>query len=144
MVGKKIREYTGDKLKYAYDTISLKDTAAMCADAISSAGGSYTCILAVDFPREDCKTDVVMGYTINGDEYRMGPTAPMLPPKYEDFEFGKMFFTMAEELLGAGKFRAHRATLGQGGLYGILDGLQQMREGKVSGTKLVYRIEDTP
>jgi hypothetical protein len=54
-----------------------------------------------------------------------------------------MFFRLAEELLAAGRFRAHRATVGKGGLYGVLEGLRLMREGKVSGTKLVYQVEDT-
>ena len=110
---------------------------------MSSTGGRYTCILAVDFPREDCKTDLVMGYTINGEDYKMGPQAPLQPAKLDDYAFGEMFFRLAEELFAAGKFRPHRATVGKGGLHGILDGLQLMREGKVSGTKLVYRVEDT-
>jgi NADPH:quinone reductase-like Zn-dependent oxidoreductase len=141
--GKKVREYTGDKIAYVYDTISTEPSAAVCAEAMSSTGGRYTCILAVDFPREDCKTDLVMGYTINGEDYKMGPQAPLQPAKLDDYAFGEMFFHLAEELFAAGKFRPHRATVGKGGLHGILDGLQLMREGKVSGTKLVYRVEDT-
>ena len=141
--GKKVREYTGDKIAYVYDTISTEPSAAVCAEAMSSTGGRYTCILAVDFPREDCKTDLVMGYTINGEDYKMGPQAPLQPAKLDDYAFGEMFFRLAEELFAAGKFRPHRATVGKGGLHGILDGLQLMREGKVSGTKLVYRVEDT-
>lgn len=39
-----------------------------------------------------------------------------------------MFFRLAEELLAAGRFRAHRATVGKGGLYGVLEGLRLMRE----------------
>jgi NADPH:quinone reductase-like Zn-dependent oxidoreductase len=142
--GKKVREYTGDKIEYVFDTISTESSAAVCADAMCSTGGRYTCILAVDFPRKDCKTDLVMGYTINGEDYKMGPAAPLLPAKRGDYEFGEMFFRMAEELLAAGKFRPHRATVGKGGLNGVLEGLQLMREEKVSGTKLVYRVEDTP
>jgi hypothetical protein len=138
--GKKVRDYTGDRIEYVFDTISTEPSAAVCAEAMSSAGGRYTCILTVDFPRRDCKTDFVMGYTLNGEAYKMGPKASLLPAKPDDYEFGEMFFRLAEELLSARKFKPHRATVGKEGLNGVLEGLQLMREGKVSGTKLVYRV----
>ena len=63
--GEKVREHTGDKIEYVFDTISTEPSAAVCAEAMSSTGGRYACILAVNFPRRDCETDFVMGYTIN-------------------------------------------------------------------------------
>jgi len=110
---------------------------------MSSNGGKYTCILAVDFPRKDCETELVMGYTINGDPYKMGPAAPLNPARLEDFEYGTMFWKLAEDLLAEKKLRPGRITVGKSGLHGVLHGLQLMREGKVSGAKLVYRIADT-
>jgi hypothetical protein len=35
----------------------------------------------------------------------------------------------------------HPVKLGSGGLEGVLDGLDQLKEGKVSGVKLVYKID---
>ena len=84
-----------------------------------------------------------MGYTINGESYKMGPAAPINPARLDDFEYGAMFWQLAEGLLAERKLRPGRITVGKYGLHGVLDGLKLMREGKVSGTKLVYRIEDT-
>jgi len=50
---------------------------------------------------------------------------------------------LTEKLIWEGKILPHPTTVGSGGLNGVLNGLQQMRENKVRGTKLVYRIEDT-
>ena len=84
-----------------------------------------------------------MGYTINGVPFKMGPQGPLQPAKPADYEYGKMFWKLTEELIAAEKIKAHRITVGNGGLHGVLDGIQMLRDGKVSGTKLVYRIEDT-
>jgi hypothetical protein len=103
----------------------------------------YTCILAVDFPPRDRKTDFVMGYTINGKAYKTRPKAPLLPAKLDDYEFGEMFFRLAEEALATGRFGTHPATVDKRSLYEVLEGLQLMRKGKVSGTKSSYQVEDT-
>ena len=36
----------------------------------------------------------------------------------------------------------HPPSLRQGGLAGILDGMQEMKQGRVSGEKLVYLVGD--
>lgn len=60
----------------------------------------------------------------------------------EDFEFGKRFWSTAEKLLREGKWKPHRAELRSGGLDGILGGLEDLKQGKVSGKKLVYRVSE--
>jgi hypothetical protein len=72
------------KIEYVFDTISTEPSAAVCAEAMSSTGGRYACILAIDFPRRDCETDFVMGYTTNGEAYKTGPEALLLPAKLDD------------------------------------------------------------
>lgn len=67
----------------------------------------------------------------------------MIPAKSEDFEFGKKFWMLAEKLLNEGKFKVPPVELRKNGINGILGGLNELREGKISGTKLVYRIGDT-
>lgn len=61
----------------------------------------------------------------------------------DDARFMEGFVTMVDGLLAEGKIRAHPVSMREGGLGGVLDGLREMREGKVSGEKLVYRIADT-
>lgn len=68
-------------------------------------------------------------------------TYPAVP---EDYEFMKRFSALAEELLKDGKIKVHPLRVEGEGLKGVLDGLQLMREGKVSGQKLVYRVTETP
>jgi len=58
--------------------------------------------------------------------------------------FAVKFCGLAEKLLKEGKIKAHPVDVRPGGLKGVLEGLDEMRKGKVSGKKLVYRVEETP
>lgn len=44
------------------------------------------------------------------------------------------------QLIADGKIRAHSVDLRQGGLESIHQGLEELKEGKVSGKKIVYEI----
>lgn len=50
------------------------------------------------------------------------------------------FSALAGKLLEQGKIQPHPHRVKEGGLEGILQGLQDLREKKVSGEKLVYRV----
>jgi hypothetical protein len=63
-----------------------------------------------------------------------------VPAKLQDFEFAKKFWNLATELLASQQVTVHPVKVGSGGLAGVLDGLEKLKEGKVSGVKLVYRI----
>lgn len=69
----------------------------------------------------------------------MGRTIPAKP---EHHEFAKKWLLSAEQLYAAGKFRTHRLDLRHGGFEGILEGLDDLKNGKASGVKLVYRVAD--
>ena len=140
----KIRDATSDNLRYAFDTISLEPTAAICAAALSSKGGTYGNLLQVKkVPRSDIEVKATLAYTMNGEYFRMGPEGPEFSEKKEDFEFGKMFWGLAEKLVANGKVTVHPVGARGGGLQGVLEGLQEMREGKVSAEKLVYKVGET-
>jgi len=140
---KQIREYTNNNLKYAFDTVSLEPSAKICADALSSTSGCvYSALLKVDVPREDVENKRTMAYTAIGELFKFGDTE--YPGNEEDFKFAKMFWSLSEKLLGEGKFKVHPPSVGKGGLKGVLEGLQKMREEKVSGQKLVYKVSETP
>jgi hypothetical protein len=141
--GAQIRDFSNDNIMHVLDTISDESSAKICADAMSSRGGSYTSILAIEFPRSDCKTDLVMAYSAFGEEYKMGPKGPLQATKRDDYDFSAMFFDLAQGLLAGEKFRPHQVSVGNGGLHGVLEGLELLRAGKVSGKKLVYRVADT-
>lgn len=58
--GGNIRNYSNGNILHVLDTISDGSSANICADAMSARGGRYTSVLAVKFPRTDCKTELVM------------------------------------------------------------------------------------
>ncbi|KAG6988548.1 cytochrome P450 [Physcia stellaris] len=151
--GRKIREHTANTLQHAFDCVSEGSSLQICADALSSSTSSsskprYSALLGIkDFPREDVDVKATIGYTAVGEEVGfVGSGAgkmPNIPAKEEDARFANMFVGVAEGLLREGKIKGHPASVRQGGLGGVLEGLQEMREGKVSGEKLVYRVADT-
>ena len=86
-----------------------------------------------------------MAYTARGEPLKMtmSPGAE-LPAKPEDLEFQKMFNeSVVEGLLKEGRVKCHPVEVGGGGLRGVGEGLARLREGKVRGVKLVYRVGDT-
>jgi hypothetical protein len=54
------------------------------------------------------------------------------------------FWADSQILFDEKKIRVHPPKVGKDGLKGVFVGLQQLREGKVSGEKLVYKVEETP
>lgn len=54
------------------------------------------------------------------------------------------FSDLSTKLLASSQVSVHPPKVGKDGLKGVFDGLQQLRDGKVSGTKLVYKVDDTP
>lgn len=140
-----IKSYTKDGLKYVFDCISEGASTQISVGAMSSSGGTYSTLLPVDASKVSSINDKVemkstLGYTVVGEFFTFG--GKEIPAKPEDFEFGKMFWEMAAGLLGSGKVKVHRPEVDQGGkgLEGALKGLQMLREGKVSGKKLVYTM----
>lgn len=122
------------------DTISIEASAKTCADALSTTGGVYSALEPIDSPRKDIVSKSTLAYTATGEAL----TDYGRPASKEDFEFSVMFWKLTEKLLERGKLKVHAPRVRPNGLRGVLEGMQEMREGKVSGVKLVYRIADTP
>ncbi|RDL41203.1 Protein TOXD [Venustampulla echinocandica] len=138
----KIRELTHDKLTLVFDTISTNSSAEFCGEALSSAGGRYAALSPVQCPRSDVQSTVTMAYTIIGEDFNFGPNP--IPASAENLEFGKIWLPLVEKLIAEGKVKAHPLKVGKDGLEGVLEGMQFMKEGKVSGEKLVYWVGETP
>ncbi|KAK9427352.1 hypothetical protein V1505DRAFT_380430 [Lipomyces doorenjongii] len=85
---------------------------------------------------------MTLAYTVFGEPFEFGPdTIPAIP---ERFEFARNWTEVVELLLFAGKIKVPKPKIGKGGLKGVLEGLQLLRENKVSGERLVYRVDETP
>lgn len=141
-VGKQIREHTKDKLTHAFDCISEGESPKICSDAISSKGGKVSHLLPAKHDREEVEHLHTLAYTITGEGFKFGPND--VPAKPEDFEFGKKFWDLSTKLMASKQISVHPPKVGKEGLKGVFDGLQQLKEGKVSGTKLVYKVDETP
>lgn len=137
-----ISEYTEDNLKLVWDTIATPWSAKFCAEAISSDGGKYAALLPIKCPRDDVQSMDTLAYTVVGEPFNLGPRE--VPASLPDYEFGKMWWDVVEALLREHKIQPHKIYLGKDGLKGVVDGLQLLREGKISGEKLVYRVDETP
>ncbi|KAI8999970.1 putative zinc-binding oxidoreductase ToxD [Gaertneriomyces semiglobifer] len=140
---KDIKAYTNDSLTHVFDTISLDPTAKFCADCIGSKGGIYSSLLPISsFPRADVKNNSTLAYTASGEGFnKFGQD---FPPNKGDYDFATEFWELTGRLLKEGKVKVHPPKVGKDGLKGVLEGLNEMRQGKVSGVKLVYRVAETP
>jgi len=135
--GAKIRAASNDSLSLVFDTISEGSSPAICAAAIGTKGGQYATLLPVaDFPRPDVKVTHTLGYTAFGVDY-----SDKYPASKADAEFAAKFWSLSQDLLNQGKIKTHPAEVREGGLEGIKQGLLDLKEGKVSGVKLVYTFE---
>jgi hypothetical protein len=132
---------TSDNLTQVFDTIATPVTAILSAEAMSSTeGGTYCNLMGVDAPRDDIKSIFFLAYSAMGRPYIYeGEEWPFAP---EDYDVAKRFTVVAEELLEQGKITPHPATVRDGGLEAILAGMEDIKNGKISGEKLVYVIGD--
>jgi NADPH:quinone reductase-like Zn-dependent oxidoreductase len=141
---KDINAYTDNKLKYAWDTISLPSSQKIVAEALSSdpAGARSGTILPEKLPREDVTSTSTFMYTIFGDAFVKG--GKEFPASKEDHESAKRLLGIAEGMLRDGTLKPHPEKVGGQGLKGVLQGLLDLKNDKVSGAKLVYRVGETP
>ena len=134
-----IRKYTNNNLKYAWDCIALEDTVKICADALTSGpGAQYASLLPTKFPRDDVESMVTLAYSAVGEPFDKGFAKS--DGSKEDFDFAaKTWVPIAEKYLMEGKVQVHKPRVGTG-IENILDGLDQLKNNKVSGEKLVYKL----
>lgn len=83
-----------------------------------------------------------LAYTAIGEDFEFGDVLVLAKP--QDKEFAEKFWMMAEKLFAEDKVKVHPPKVNPGELKGVLDGLNLLREGKVSGEKLVYNVDETP
>ncbi|KAI1628971.1 chaperonin 10-like protein [Exophiala viscosa] len=73
--------------------------------------------------------------------YKPGmPKQPSAEDAQEDVDFAVGFFKWLEMVLRQGKFSGHPFEVIPGGLDGVAEGLNRLRDGQVRGRKLVYQI----
>ena len=135
-----IRDASKGSLRHAFDCISTEVTARVCAESLGASGGQYSSLLPVEkLPREDVSNKFTLAYTALGDRFIYNSIE--FPASKDDHAFMVDFQSLTSKLLEQGKIKPHPHHVKQGGLEGILEGLQELRERKVSGEKLVYLLD---
>ncbi|KAI0508527.1 putative zinc-binding oxidoreductase ToxD [Xylaria bambusicola] len=139
--GKKIRDYTNGRLKLAFDCISEGNSARLCCEALADddSGSRIVYLNPISHPRGNVESSQVLAYTVNGEAFDKGTTHVSAAP--EDLEFGKRFWELATELFAKKLITTHPSMICEGGLQGVIDGLDMLRAGKISRKKLVYRVQ---
>jgi NADPH:quinone reductase-like Zn-dependent oxidoreductase len=127
---------------YIFDTISTPAATALCEQVIAH-GGRYGAILKARIEREDVINSFNLAYTVLGEKVDKYGWVVEQEDTKDDFEWAKGWAGVVEGLLREGRLKAHPARVGEGGkegLEGVLDGIVALREGRVSGVKLVYVV----
>lgn len=99
-------------------------------------------MLAVDLPRPGVKVTHTLAYTAFGEPYDKG-WAKLLPGDTKDFEAAKVWVDRVDNMLAAGIIKPHHPSIQAGGLDGVLEGLTMLKDGTVSGQKLVYKLHES-
>lgn len=138
-VGAEIRATANDCLAHVFDCIASDSSVAISAEAIGGKGGVYSSLLMVkEFPRKDVNNRRTLAYTGIGETFHKGGTEFAADQSHLDFQV--KFWELSRELLAQGKIKVHPPEVREGGLEKVLEGAEDLKQNRVSGVKLVYRV----
>jgi NADPH:quinone reductase-like Zn-dependent oxidoreductase len=147
-IGSKIRSFTDNKLYYTFDCLAEYGSPAQCANALASSAPPgqelrYGNIQIPDGgPRQDVINTFSNGFTATGEDFeiQIAGNWVKIEGKKDHYEFMRDWLALAGKLFAEGKWKPHRVEVREGGLEGVLEGLKDLEDGRVSGVKLVYRV----
>lgn len=121
---------SGQQLKYCFDAVSEKGSYVNAAKVLASDGKITLVLPGRDYP--EIPSTIEKSMTMVGDVH--GPQT----------DFGFAWFRLFSKGLQEGWFKAHPHTVIPSGLHGVEEGLKNLKDGKASATKYVFRIGETP
>jgi len=137
-----IKEATGDELHFAFDTQSTEGTQSLTVKMLGPGPGKLLLIGPPNEGAQKLRPDVEMQhtliYTALGRSFTMGDTHH--PASVEDRSHMVQFLSKLGKFVQAGNIKPNPVKLWGGGLESVKDGFQYMKEGKVSGEKIVYKL----
>ena len=130
------KEGLGPKISNVLDAISEGESFEVTARLIDPNGGTVsTALPPVLFAKDKENFKFPSGVkTFNSG-------VPIVHSTHKDF--GYLWSRYLGRLLADGRLKAHPYEVIPGGLNGVLTGLKNLKDGKASAVKYVYRIEDT-
>ncbi|KAJ7039584.1 chaperonin 10-like protein [Mycena alexandri] len=142
-VSAKIRALTNNTLAHAVDCISDATTTRQVVDSLGASGGAISLLLNEPVNTEPglVRAQFSLVYTLLGKAFENLIPYPADPAHYE---FGKATAVMLATLLREGKLKTTPVKLVPNGLDDVEVWLEYLKQGKVSGEKITYRVaEDT-
>lgn len=138
-----IQAHTRGLLKYALDCISDAQSVDICYQAIQRPGGKYVSLELVRDEllqkRRAVKAAFVLAPEVYGEEIRLGKGYGR-PANPNNRTMAMRLFTSFQRLIDEQKIVPHPSRALDGGLDGIVAGLDLLKSGSVSGEKLVFTI----
>jgi NADPH:quinone reductase-like Zn-dependent oxidoreductase len=139
-----IRAATKNSMKFAFDCITSEASTKLCYNAIGRVGGKYVALNPYSetaTSRKVITPDWILATVITG-EGSAWPEPFKRDPDPEIRKIAQATFTSVQALLESGKLRTHPIELSNGGFPAILQGVDIIRKGEISGKKLVYRLDN--
>jgi len=135
----------GAEVYHAYDAICEKGSFEACSKVLSE-GGKITLVLpGSDYsaiPRTITSSITYVGLV--HDNHTMDNKTVNWKNQANGLDFGYVYFKLFGQGLKEGWLKPHPYEVVPGGLKGIPEALTNLREGKASAVKYVFKIEDTP
>ncbi|CAG8923341.1 unnamed protein product [Penicillium salamii] len=139
-----IRVATKNTLRFALDPFAEAKTVRLCYAAIGRTGGRYCALEQYQeslCTRKTVKHELVMGGAISGQGVEL-PEPYGIAPRPEIGIWARKWYRNVQELIDEGKLKPCPMQVLGGKFEGILEGLDLLRNGKVSGKKLVVPMID--
>jgi NADPH:quinone reductase-like Zn-dependent oxidoreductase len=138
-----IKQHTRNSLKYVIDCVSQPETMEFCYGCIGRSGGKLATLepppAYIHKRPKTVRVEWVLGPALSGKQIAWpAPLQRDADPSLR--EFAKVWFTTAQRLLDERKLKPHPLKLMSGGLDGVVEGLNMLREKQVSGHKLVFPL----
>ena len=123
----------GKQLLHAFDAVSEKGSYVNIGQVLSTAGGKITLVLPGN-EYEEIPEGIEKSVTNVGCVHNTGD---------QEKDFGFVFFRYFSRAMEQGWFKPQRQEVVPGGLGGVQQALQNLKDGKASGMKYVFRIAET-
>lgn len=124
----------GQKLEYAFDAVSEKGSYQNICQVLDPQSGNITFVLPGG-KYEEVPPGVKKSITRVGDVH--GTPDDL-------WEFGFVFSRYIARGLEEGWFKAQPQEIVPGGLEGVEQGLKNLKEGKASAVKYIFKVDETP